>query len=114
MLVRLPWPPKELNPNARLHHMAKARVVKSYRETCYWLAVAALWRGEALTKPLIKLTFCPPDKRRRDLDNMLASFKAGADAVADALRVNDHLFDLLLTRGEPVKDGAVIVEIGNE
>lgn len=35
--VTLPWPPKELSPNARVHHKAKARVAKAYRETAWAL-----------------------------------------------------------------------------
>jgi crossover junction endodeoxyribonuclease RusA len=38
------------------------------------------------------LDFYAPDKRRRDDDNMIASFKAGRDGIADALGVDDHRF----------------------
>ena len=38
MTFTLPWPPKELSPNARLHYMAKARAKKAYRQACGWTA----------------------------------------------------------------------------
>jgi crossover junction endodeoxyribonuclease RusA len=34
----------------------------------------------------------PPDRRARDLDNMLASIKSGLDGLADALEANDRRF----------------------
>ncbi len=106
-LVELPWPPKELNPNARVHHYAKARAAKHYREAAYWLTVAA----QALPGKHLDITFLPPDARRRDLDNMLASAKNALDGLADAIGVNDREFTMTLRRGEPVKDGRVIVSI---
>jgi crossover junction endodeoxyribonuclease RusA len=57
------------------------------------------------------VTFQPPDKRRRDRDNLQASLKAHFDGIADALGVNDSLFVPTYAIGEPVKGGAVRVEI---
>lgn len=39
----LPWPSKDLSPNARVHWARKARAVKSSREQAYYLAKAAGW-----------------------------------------------------------------------
>jgi crossover junction endodeoxyribonuclease RusA len=57
----------------------------------------------------VAITFCPPDKRRRDLDNIIASFKAGADGIADGLGIDDSLFNCTYSLGAPVGDGAVFV-----
>lgn len=38
------------------------------------------------------LDFYPPDRRARDDDNMIASFKAGRDGIALALGINDKRF----------------------
>ena len=59
----------------------------------------------------VTLCFCPPDRRRRDLDNLLASFKQGIDAISEAMGVDDSKFSYTLTRGEPVKGGVVQVTI---
>ena len=62
--------------------------------------------------PLV-LTFCPPDRRARDLDGLLSSCKASLDGVAHALGVNDARFEpLTLRRGRVVKGGVVVLEVG--
>lgn len=106
----LPWPPKALSPNARGHWSKKHKAAQKYRSDCYYLA-----KGGATLKPstqgIIDLTvfFYPPDKRRRDFDNMLASIKAGIDGVADAWNVDDYKFRFHLDRGDVRKHGAVEV-----
>jgi crossover junction endodeoxyribonuclease RusA len=107
--VVLPWPPKELTPNAkrRKHWRVYQPIAKKYREDCAWLVKARRVRGSLLT-----VTFCPPDRRRRDDDGMIGAFKAGRDGVADALGCDDHTFRPTYRFGEPVKNGAVLIEIG--
>lgn len=112
MIVTIPWPDKILSPNARSHFHAKAKATKLYRDAAYWLAkqaqsVVMASDGEIM----LSIVFRPPDKRRRDLDNMLASIKGAIDGIADALEVNDQRFAITLRRGEPVKSGAVIITI---
>lgn len=116
-MIELPWPPKELSPNARIHHMAKARVTKGYRETAYWLArkdgpqFLPDHMMEASRPIRLDITFSPPDRRKRDLDGMLSSIKAGLDGLADAMGVNDQRFEFTLRRAEPVKGGRVIIVV---
>jgi len=109
-MITLPWPPRELSPNARVHFRTKAAATKAYREQAYWLAKASLL---AMPEGRINLRFDfhPPDKRRRDLDNMLASIKAGVDGIADAHEVNDHRFAFWLSREDPVPNGKIVVSI---
>lgn len=57
----------------------------------------------------LRFDFHPPDKRRRDLDNMLASIKAGVDGIADALGVDDQRFGFWLSREAPIKGGKIVV-----
>ena len=91
--VTLPWPPKELSPNARLHFMQVARVKKTYRETCRLLALAAGAKSLASADRLhVELTFYPPDRRPRDQDNMLAAMKSGLDGLSDAIGLDDRKF----------------------
>lgn len=112
-IIELPWPPKELSPNARVHHFAKAKVTKAYREQAYWLAKAAQTAIPAGAGAItLKIEFYPPDARRRDVDGMFSSIKAGLDGIADALEVNDHRFDFLICRAPPLKGGLVRVEVG--
>lgn len=59
----------------------------------------------------IRLLFSPPDKRRRDIDNMLASMKASLDGIALAIGCDDVEFcPVILDRAPPEKGGSVLVE----
>lgn len=90
--VILGWPNPVMAPNARTHWGKKATAVKLYRKECWARAtsakLAADWEG-----PIhLWLTFVPPDRRKRDDDNLIASFKAGRDGLADALGIDDARF----------------------
>lgn len=118
MIITLPWPDKRLSPNARLHWRARVGPKQSARIRSGWTAVAA--KGfhsakdalQASEGPIpIKVTFYPPDKRRRDDDNMIGAFKAHRDGIADALGVDDNRFRATYVFAEPEKPGRVEVEI---
>ena len=113
MTVTLPWPDKRMSPNARVHRMAVAQIRKKYRADCAWLAKAAQMNFAHLAQTglHLRITFNPPDRRARDLDNMLASIKSGLDGIADVIGVDDSKWSLTITRGEPVKGGAVSVAV---
>jgi crossover junction endodeoxyribonuclease RusA len=113
MKIRLPYPPAKLSPNKRLHWAQRAAIVGVYRRECRILSRHFHVADIGLTRrPLpVKITFHPPDRRRRDRDNAIAAFKAGADGVADAIGVDDADWSPTYEVGEPVKGGCVIVEI---
>lgn len=103
--VTLPWPPSGLSPNARLHWGAKSKYAKAYRMACFALCIQAKLNQMVLaeTGPItLDIEFVPPDRRARDLDNMLSSVKNGLDGIADALGVNDRRFVFRLSRAEQV------------
>jgi len=111
-VIELAWPPRVLHPNARPHFHQKAKAAKAYREVAYWTTKAT-----ALVipqRPVLSITFFPPDRRRRDIDGMLSSIKAGLDGISDALEVDDSLFSLRLSRAEPVKGGRVVITFQTE
>lgn len=90
--VTLPWPPKDLSPNARVHWSQRARAAKKYKTLC-WAATIAEAAKIAYEGPIhVFIDFYPPDGRHRDDDNMIAAFKAGRDGVALALGVDDKRF----------------------
>ena len=112
MRVDLPWPPVALWPNRRVHWNAKAREASNYRHAAFYSVNPKDAKAFRATETIpVSVTFCPPDKRRRDLDNMLAAIKAGLDGIALALDVDDAAFAPTLHRGPVTKRGAVIVEI---
>jgi crossover junction endodeoxyribonuclease RusA len=67
------------------------------------------WSKKTLLR--VSLDFRPPDRRRRDLDNLLASMKAGLDGLADALGVDDSRWRLAIEMGEPAAGGCVCVTV---
>jgi len=96
MSLTLPWPPKALSPNSRTHWRKKAPITKAYKTACWALTVESgltvppdAVAGEKLH---LWLDFYPPDRRHRDDDNLIASFKAGRDGVALALGIDDKRF----------------------
>ena len=114
MIITLDWPPATLSPNNRAHWSALARAKSTYRFAAMIFAREAFNAARpTLIAPLaVAVTFCPPDKRGRDMDNMVASIKAGLDGVSDAIGVDDRHWQLTIARGDPCKGGKVIVAIG--
>jgi crossover junction endodeoxyribonuclease RusA len=111
MSVSLPYPPAVLNPNSRVHWSKKTKAASQYKEDCHWILRAHINQGGDIKGiRRWKLTFCPPDGRRRDLDNQLASVKQALDALSEISGVDDSKFALTIEKGEPVKGGCVIVE----
>lgn len=89
MQVTLPWPPKDLSPNARVHWGKLARIKKQFREACAWTAKEQGASAIEAKKLDVSVLFFPPDKRVRDRDNMIAAMKSGFDGLADVLGVDD-------------------------
>ena len=108
--VRLPWPPKVLWVNRKARWAKRAPAAKKYRHDAQILTLCEM-KYRINTSPHLCLTFCPPDRRRRDLDGMLSAIKPGLDGIADALGVDDQHFTLQLERGEPTKGGEVVAVI---
>lgn len=111
MKLDLPWPPRELSPNARIHYMALAKAKKAYMDQVSWAAFGSNpnWTKEYMP---IKLTFHPPSKRHYDLDGLLSRCKSGLDQLAIMWKINDKNFrPILIDFGEPVKDGKVVIEV---
>lgn len=110
------WPPKQLSPNARGHWSVKSRYARRYRSTCHAYAhnarVAAGVKLQAGQQLSLSLVFCPPDRRKRDDDNLVAAFKSGRDGIADALGIDDSQFVTTFRIGDVQKGGAVLVEVG--
>ncbi|RYG90131.1 MAG: endodeoxyribonuclease RusA [Alphaproteobacteria bacterium] len=112
--VSLPWPSGKLLPNARSPGAwrIKQQAAKAYRADCAIVCRAQGLERVDMDRAHLTIRFCPPDRRRRDLDNMLAAFKHGLDAIAESIGIDDQHFGLTILRGEPVKGGTVEVSIG--
>jgi crossover junction endodeoxyribonuclease RusA len=92
--LTLPLPHPALSPNARVHYMRRAGLVKRAKGAAYMLALEALdgrdppsWRG-------VRVSAVPwfPTGHTRDGDNFIASMKSALDGVASALGIDDSRF----------------------
>lgn len=88
MIITLPFPPSELNPNKRLHWAQKVKIKNEYKAICADLVKDHVPCMKAGHLP-IKLTFYPAHSTG-DLDNMLAAMKSGIDGMAQAWGINDR------------------------
>lgn len=111
--IELPWPDKALSPNARVHFHALAAAKRDAKSAAHVLALAAGVKYLQIAgHPILTWRFMPPDRRRRDLDNLIASMKASADGIAMALLIDDSRFEMRYPPiSETRKGGAVIVTI---
>lgn len=112
--ITLPWPPSSLRVNSHKHWRSRQTGAKLYKSVCMIeLREQGLGRIDCHHMHLT-IRFCPPDKRRRDLDGMLSQVKWGIDAISDTIGLDDYHFGFTLIRGDPVKGGKVIVTLTEE
>jgi len=114
MELVLPWPSKDLSPNARVHWSVRGRAAKKARQQAGLAEMAAGWQAKSLPAGRIHLQgdFYPPTRMRPDDDNMLARFKPARDGIADALGIDDRRFvSHAYVRDEVRKGGQVVVTI---
>lgn len=110
--LAIAWPDRVLHPNARSHWSAKAKAAKKARAGAAWEARVQWGKVTMPDGPIaVHLEFCPPDRRRRDLDGCLSSIKPHLDGIADALGVDDNRFQPTLRMGEPYTGGMVRVVV---
>lgn len=111
MRIILPWPTKDLSPNARGHWAIKARAKKAYRADCSAQARSQGMGRMDAERLHLKITFVPPNRRARDLDNMLASLKSGLDGLCDVLGVDDSKWSIEISKAEDRIGGFVEIEV---
>lgn len=113
LTITLPWPPKELSPNARLHWSKLAKAKKTYRAVCALQARAQGAKPINAKKVHLSLMFYPPTRRAFDLDNAFARMKSGFDGLADVLEVDDRHWGFSFDRAEEI-GGMVKVVVTHE
>ena len=92
MRITLPWPDRKLSPNSHSYWRVKHKAAQEARAIGIIAAREVYEPGvdTPLTGDLrVTYRFSPPDKRRRDLDNLHASTKFFQDGVCLALSVDD-------------------------
>jgi len=117
IIIELPWPAKELSPNARVHWRILADAKKLARYTAKMTTLEVIEGGSPMDKATqVKLhwVFLPPTRREYDDDNLESSCKAYRDGIADALGINDSKFKATKGFGDVIKGGKVVVGICTE
>ena len=117
--VHLPFPDPRLNPNhCKGRHWSSTVALRKSARKAAALLTRQVSRG--VTFPMghevsLKVVFIQPDRRKRDRDNLLASFKNAIDGIADALGIDDKEFNpVTVCREYGTKPGSVRVEIGEQ
>lgn len=110
--VFLPWPDKRLSPNGRFHRMQVARAKNAAKRNAYYSVLEA-GIGKLNTNAVtVRYSFFPPSNRTYDLDNLVASMKAAADGISQAIGIDDGKWSLEVSpRGPVEKNGMVKVDI---
>jgi crossover junction endodeoxyribonuclease RusA len=89
--ITLEMPHKHLSPNSRCHWAQKSKQKRAQRMESSMRIFQQLgtkhfpdWKTAN-----VQITVTPPDRRRRDKDNLLASLKAAFDGAQDAGLIAD-------------------------
>ena len=111
-MIILPWPPT-INT---YYAVVRGRKILSKRGRAYKISSSVEMLRQKTPRYTYQKTYCvvinvrPPDKRKRDLDNLL---KPILDALVDygAIEDDSMIDDLRIQRFNPVKDGSIQVLI---
>lgn len=108
---QVPWPP---SMNSYWRNVAGRTLIsregREYRNEMSRAALIGQFPSFPDGPVVVRITACPPDRRRRDLDNML---KPMLDALTYVKVWSDdsQIDDLRIVRGLPVKGGLMTVEV---
>lgn len=91
-LIRLPWPDKALNQNARVHWSVRSRATKDARNQAWSVAMEAP-RVKCIPRAHIFVEYYPKTYRM-DVQNCHAMMKAYIDGIADAMGCDDKRFNI--------------------
>lgn len=111
--LRLPWPPSVNNYWLRNRSgglRVGPRGERFRLEVCYEVLKTVKPLGSISEPVAVSIVACQPDRRKRDLDNLL---KATLDALTNAKVYQDDslIHSLKIDWGEQVKDGRLDVHI---
>lgn len=118
LIIRLPFPDKKLMPNRKNGKAWTSTVATKdgQKQDAYILTIDAAHKAGPQAWPEripLSLLYLSPDKRHRDLDNLLAASKALIDGMAQALGVDDKRFrPILIDSVLGPKEGALIAAVG--
>ncbi|RMC33744.1 hypothetical protein [Paracoccus alkanivorans] len=109
--IKLDWPSQPCWPNRKANWRDNRASRSIQKDAAFYTAIGKGWQkpGPHVRGVHLSLTFCAPSQRRFDLDNALAAMKGAIDGLSACLGVDDSRFTYTLRRGDPSRDGGVIV-----
>ncbi len=112
MTLELPWCPST-NTTWR---KGKGRVYLSEKTKAFRKAVATIVMASKAQRPAIgplelSVTLCPPDKRKRDMDNFAGKALLDALTLAGVWADDSQIRKMTTTWGDVTKGGMIVVEI---
>ena len=110
--IFLPWPSKDLSPNARVHWSKLAKAKKKAKEAAFYIVKEAGIGKIDADRLTVRYSIFPPSRRKYDLDNIIASLKAAADGISLAIGIDDSQWAIHIEpRGPVEKNGMVKVTL---
>lgn len=117
-LIRLSWPDRALSKNVKSPwgkgaQIRRTKAVAAQRKEAWGKALEQSVKRIQSDRPVIKLSYHPPDRHKRDLHNMGEMLAGAIDGIQDAMGKDDRHFDVRYPRewGDVVKGGCVMVEV---
>jgi len=92
--LSLPWPPPALSPNARGSWRKKHGPGKKQKADACFLAASYKRKLDGADTVSVAMTFCPPDARHYDADNLVGRMKWALDGIAAGIGIDDSNFRL--------------------
>jgi crossover junction endodeoxyribonuclease RusA len=112
MDIKFPYPDKRLSPNSRTDRRWVTSVRETARQIGFWLVKDAGWKFGGKLPLELTLIVHPPDRRKRDDDNIVSAFKSYRDGMFIALELDDSLVRrLVVERREVEKGGSIYVNL---
>lgn len=115
LMIDLGWPDRKLSPNARGSWRVKEDARKNAFDEGFGGALLFRRNLSNFTEKLcLHLEIYPPDNRRRDIDNVIASTKHHIDGVFHAIQANDSMiFRIIADKMPKRKKGLVRLTISS-
>jgi Holliday junction resolvase RusA-like endonuclease len=87
MQIDVHWPPPPLWPNRKAHWNKKWMAAMAYK--AYAAAMATGMRGDKAALYRLEIAIHPPDRRRRDMDNIESALKSAIDGFCGKVGIDD-------------------------
>ena len=117
MQIKLPHlPPSRAYPNRKTHYMTLSTIRNQQREEAIAYVLEQGRPDTPMKRAHITITWRSSDKRKRDIDNLLAAMKGSIDGLVDAGVIEDDSakelsYTLYYEWGDSVKESETIIDI---